>query len=214
MLLLGLQNDPAPSAVSPAAPAAGDPLSLLHWLTSHGSNVVWLVVLAVAGMSWVSKRLRDWQRKNPGAGSAMRSWVADAQAAARRTAALEAVARQAAIANAAAGPAAQRAAALAAVERAAAVYEAAPAYVPAEATKARQQAQHPHQPRRPSAPPPEQRRAPVLADETAPEQTPRHALLAAFGDPASARTAVVLAEILAPPVGLRRELGGLGVRSS
>jgi hypothetical protein len=212
MLLLGLQNDPAPSA-----PGAGDPLSLLHWLMAHGGDFPWVFLLVLGGIGWMSKRLRTWSKQNPGAGNAVRTWISDAQTAARRAAAIEAAARQAAAANAAAGPEAQQAAALAAARQAAATYQAAPAYVPAETTMARQQAQHPHQPHQPrrhAEPPPETRRTPVISDEPDwPVQTPRHALLAAFGDPASARTAIVLAEILAPPIGLRREPGGLPTRS-
>jgi len=63
-----------------------------------------------------------------------------------------------------------------------------------------QAAPKPPQPARPAQVP---RSALLVADAAAPAPPVRQTLVEAFGDPAHARTAVILAEVLAPPLAMR-----------
>jgi hypothetical protein len=163
-----------------------DPLEALTWAWDHSGHAWWLVVAVAAAAGWVNKRLREWSRRNalPVAPPAKAS-------AARRPAA------------AAAAPAATVSTYAAAPSYAAAGYVAQPAYAaPAAAPKSHAPSRKVHR----DAPAQPQRAVTPAArsvDVPSPAASGRWTLAGAFGDPAHARTAIVVAEVLGPPVGLR-----------
>ena len=172
--------------------AASDPADFLRWAIDHGGTVVWFVVILLAMFANLARRLG---RGRAADGTAPPRKAPDARSAAVRAQIVKLMA-----------PAEQPSFAVPA--SATNAYAAAPAYQAAPATAA-----HPQRSRHaPQAPQPQQQRragpvTPVTSErilsffET--EEVPRLAILDAFRDPAGARTAVVLAEILAPPVALR-----------
>ncbi|MEO7040425.1 MAG: hypothetical protein ABI186_10390 [Candidatus Elarobacter sp.] len=163
--------------------AASDPAGGLRWLLEHPQNVIWFVAIAAFALNGVLKRLRSPQ-------AAQSADVPD-----RRRALLDGL-RLAAAAAKSAQAAAQRgrfaASAAPGIRLGAPVAAAVPAastartVVPAAAGAA--------------ARPPAGRGAHPFGQPAAAGRSP---LLEAFRSPAGARTAVILAEILAPPVGLR-----------
>ena len=155
-----------------------DPLEAIKWAMNHSDAGWWIVGIIGAGIAWTTKRLREWNRRNV----------------------------------LLTGPAAKAAATAAPAAPAASTYTAAPSYTaagytaqPAYAAPAPGSRQ-PHKPRihRDTAQP-ERTVAPVARSVDVPGRTPTGAwtLAGAFGDPAHARTAIVIAEVLGPPVGLR-----------
>jgi hypothetical protein len=155
--------------------APSDPADALRWALNHGGDFWWVWGAIAAGIAWTSKRMRDWSRRN-----------ADPAALAARAKA--------------------RAALMAALSPAAAARPAAAAQ-PASAAPPQQAAPVARQPYRQAAP--AQRAAtPVARSVNVPAggaAAPAGAwtLTGAFGDPAHARTAIVLAEVLGPPLALR-----------
>jgi hypothetical protein len=157
-----------------------DPLEALSWAWDHSGHAWWLVVGVAAAIGWTNKRLREWNRRNAPV------TVPPVKAAAKP------------------GP----------VAAAASTYSAAPSYTAAGYTAQPAYAA-------PAAAPPPHAPSRKLHRESAPAQraaTPaarsvdvpapaapsgRWTLAGAFGDPAHARTAIVVAEVLGPPVGLR-----------
>jgi hypothetical protein len=163
-----------------------DPLEALNWAWDHSGHAWWLVVAVAAAVGWVNKRLRDWNRRNAPVTAPPRKAAAKAVPAAAPAAASASTAYAAAPSYAAAG------------------YVAQPAYAAPPA------APKPHAPSRKvhrEAAPAQQQRAVTPAarsvDVPAPAASGRWTLAGAFGDPAHARTAIVVAEVLGPPVGLR-----------
>ena len=146
----------------------------------HSGDAWWVVGLIIAGIAWTTKRLREWGSRNTPVNTA---------------------------------PAPRPAVAPAARPATASSYAAAPSYAAAGYT-----AQPPYAAPPPAAPPhaparklqretaPARRAAAPVArsvDVPAATATGRWTLAGAFGDPAHARTAIVIAEVLGPPVGLR-----------
>jgi hypothetical protein len=151
-----------------------DPVEALKWAFSHSGDAWWIIGAIAGGIAWTSKRLGDWNRRNA---LAVRAG-ANKAAAAAMPAAAPAPPYQA---SSYAAPAA---------------YTAPPAAAPSPAASA---------PRRFDRDPAPVRRAatPFARSVDVPVPTGSWTVGAAFGDPASARTAVIVAEILGPPVGLR-----------
>ena len=155
-----------------------DPLEALRWALNHTDAGWWLIGLVGAGIAWSSKRMREWRRRN-----------------ALLT-----------------GPATKAAAPAGAAATQASTYTAAPSYAAAGYTAQPAYAAPPPQPphgkvrtHRDSAPPPQRVVAPVARSVDVPVSAASGSwtLAGAFGDPTHARTAIVVAEVLGPPVGLR-----------
>ena len=161
-----------------------DPLEAMRWALNHSDAGWWAVGLIGAGIAWSTKRMREWNRRN----ALLTGPAAKAAAKAPATAAPAAAATAtytAAPSYAAAGYTAQPA------------YAAPPPGAQNQHAKARKQ--------REAAPAPQRAVAPVArsVDVPVPAATGSWTLSGAFGDPAHARTAIVIAEVLGPPVGLR-----------
>lgn len=163
-----------------------DPGEALRWATDHTRAATWLFAFVIGAIVWTMKRMGDWNRRNA---AAQAPGVPPLVAAVERAAAAKA------------GPAAQlyqAAAAYASQSSTPATYKAAPAYAPQAASASTH--------RRPA---PAQRAAtPAARSVDVPRAAPARAaerwtLVGAFGDPGHARTAIVIAEVLGPPVALR-----------
>jgi hypothetical protein len=159
-----------------------DPLDALKWAMNHSGDAWWVVGLIIAGIAWTMKRLRAWSARNTVVTSAPATPPAAASPA--RPAVMTISSYAAAPSYAAAG------------------YTAQPAYAaPPPATSSQAPArklQRETAPARRAATP-----AARSVDVPGPAATGRWTLAGAFGDPAHARTAIVIAEVLGPPVGLR-----------
>jgi hypothetical protein len=160
-----------------------DPLEALKWALNHTDAGWWAIGLIGAGIAWSTKRMREWSRRNalvtgPAATTA-------APVAAATPAAMTAATYTAAPSYAAAGYTAQPA------------YAAPPPAPLSQHGKARKH--------REAAAVPQRVVAPVARSIDVPVQTATGSwtLAGAFGDAAHARTAIVIAEVLGPPVGLR-----------
>ena len=179
-----------------------DPLEALKWAFNHSNEAWWVFGLIAGGIAWTSKRMRDWNRRNaiPIGRTQLNStpWT---------TAAPPAQAVTAAPPPQAAPPAAPAASYSAAAAYAAAAYAAQPAYAaPAAAPSPSAPARklHREMPAQRAGAPAQRAVTPVgrSVDVPAPA-TGAWTLTGAFGDPAHARTAIVIAEVLGPPPGLR-----------
>jgi hypothetical protein len=159
-----------------------DPLEALNWAWSHSDRAWWVIGLIAAGIAWSSKRMREWNRRNAPAtvpGPMM------AAATAAKPAAASASVYAAAPSYAAAG------------------YTAQPAYAaPTAAPKPPAPSRKLH---RDGGPAQQRAATPAARSMDVPPlvASGRWTLSGAFGDPAHARTAIVVAEVLGPPVGLR-----------
>ena len=163
-----------------------DPLEALRWALNHSDAGWWAIGLIGAGIAWSTKRMREWSRRNTlVTGPAAKAAVPAARAAPAAPAAAAAATYTAAPSYAAAGYTAQPA------------YAAPPPASQSQHAKARKQ--------REAAPAAQRTVAPVARsiDVPVPVATGSWTLAGAFGDPAHARTAIVIAEVLGPPVGLR-----------
>jgi hypothetical protein len=185
-----------------------DPLDALKWALDHVGDGGWVLGAIAVGIAWTSKRVRDWGRRNamplgapqarPKAAKAMPmptvvQWSTDA--ATPPPPAPAAAVRPA-------GPASYTAAAAyTAAAYTAAAYAAQPAYAapPAAAAAHGGHSRKPHR----EAAPAQRAAAPVSQPVAAHVPSGGWSLSGAFGDPAHARTAIVIAEVLGPPVGLR-----------
>ena len=155
---------------------SNDPLEALNWAWNHSGHAWWAIGAIGAGIAWTTKRMREWNRQN--------SVLTGA-----KPAATPAKAQPASGSTYAAAP-----------SYAAAGYTAQPAYAaPAAAAPSHAPARKLH---REGA---QRTVAPVARsmDVPGPAATGRWTLAGAFGDPSHARTAIVVAEVLGPPVGLR-----------
>ena len=156
--------------------AASDPADVLRWAIDHGQSLVWVLLVALAFFGNIVKKVAGAARR---AGDTTGRSAPDPRAPGVRSPIVKLIqsARDAARA---------------------------PAPVPAHAQRSRghgahaQQQQSQQPPRAPSPAPSERILSFVEADAR-----PLPALLESFGDPAGARRAVVLAEILGPPIALR-----------
>jgi hypothetical protein len=187
--------------------APNDPLEALKWAWEHSDRAWWLIVAIGAGIAWTRKRMRDWNRRNaPTAGTtkaAAARWTPGAPSPASLPAS---AAAQPAAAPAQPGTAAAYTAATA---YAASAYSAQAAYAPPPPAAAASHVGSGRKLHRDT--PPAQRAAapaqravtPVARSVDVPVATGAWTLAGAFGDPAHARTAIVIAEVLGPPVGLR-----------
>ncbi|HEY0381934.1 MAG TPA: hypothetical protein VGC72_07020 [Candidatus Elarobacter sp.] len=199
--------------------APSDPLDALKWALDHSDGAWWIVGAIFAAIAWTSKRLRDWGRHNaqPLGQSAPK---AKAQAQARPSATVQwafgaSAPPPAAPPPPAAAPAASYAAApsYTAAAYTAAAYAAQPAYAAPAAAQpggaphgghSRKQHREAAPAQRPAAErAPAQRAAGPVVQPAAVKPAGGWSLSGAFGDPAHARTAIVIAEVLGPPVGLR-----------
>ena len=171
-----------------------DPLEALRWALDHSNGEWWIIVAVGAGIAWTNKRIREWSRNSSSApGGTLAAKLAAAKAALAQAAAAQPTA-------------AASSAYAAAPSYAAAGYTAQPAYAappPAAAAPAPSSARKLYR----EAAAPQQRAAGPVARSvdvpSAPAATGRWTLAGAFGDPAHARTAIVIAEVLGPPPGLR-----------
>jgi hypothetical protein len=164
--------------------APSDPGDALKWALNHSGDFWWVWGAIAAGIAWTSKRMRDWNRRNP-ADPAVLAARAKARAALMSALAPAVAARQgAAPASAAPAP---------------------PAPVSQAAPPARKMQRQPAPAQRAVTPIARSMDVPTTARATAGSWS----LLGAFGDPAHARTAIVVAEVLGPPVGLRQQPGRL-----
>ena len=155
-----------------------DPLEALHWAWNHSGYAWWVIGAIAAGVGWTSKRLGEWNRRN-------------SLATARPPEAASKPKPAAAASTYAAAP-----------SYAAAGYIAQPAYAaPVAAAPAHAPSRKLHRETAPG----QRAVAPVARSVDVPTATAsgRWTLAGAFGDPAHARTAIVVAEVLGPPVGLR-----------
>jgi hypothetical protein len=174
-----------------------EPGDALKWALDHSNEAWWVVGLIAGGIAWTSKRLRDWNRRNaiPIGRTELRSspWSTGAPPAQAASAPAPAQA---------ATPAAPASTYTAAASYAAAAYAAQPAYaapVAAPSASAPARKLHREMPaQRAVTPVGRSVNVPVAAVATG-----AWTLAGAFGDPAHARTAVVIAEVLGPPPGLR-----------
>ncbi|HWT07067.1 MAG TPA: hypothetical protein VN224_14985 [Xanthomonadales bacterium] len=174
---------------------SSDPLDALKWAMNHSDAGWWVVGLVAAGIAWTTKRLREWSRRNAlatgpkmAATPSMMQWTPGTPSASAPSPARPAP------------PAASSYAA--APSYAAAGYIAQPAYAaPAKTAPPPAPSRKLH---RESAPA-QRGVTPVARSVEVPRATPtgRWTLAGAFGDPAHARTAIVVAEVLGPPLGLR-----------
>ncbi len=164
-----------------------DPVEALKWASNHFGDAWWIIGAIAAGIAWTSKRLGDWNRRNA---LAVRAFANKPAAAVPPSGPAPASSRAASTPYAAA-PSYQ-----------ASGYAAPPAYAAPAAAAPSPAASATRRLHRDAAP--AQRAAGPFArsvDVPAPGGT--WTLSNAFGDPAHARTAIIVAEILGPPVGLR-----------
>jgi hypothetical protein len=160
-----------------------DPADAVKWAFNHVDSVWWIWGAIAVGIAWTNKRLRDWNRRN-----------ADPTVLAARAKARAALIAALSPAVAAAGG------------RVAAPPSPAPA-APAAPTAAGAGRKHRHPAQAPTPPPPQRSVTPVARSVDVPAAaaaaTGTWTLAGAFGDPAHARTAIVIAEALGPPLALR-----------
>ena len=159
--------------------APSDPGDALKWAFNHLGEFWWVWGAIAAGIAWTSKRMSDWNRRNAADPAALAE-RAKARAALLAALAPAVAARQGAVPPAPAAPA------------------------PQAAPPARK-LQQPAPPQRAVTPVARSMDVPTTARAT----TGSWSLLDAFGDPAHARTAIIVAEVLGPPVGLRQQPGRL-----
>jgi hypothetical protein len=170
-----------------------DPLEALKWAWNHSEHAWWVIGAVGAGIAWTMKRLRDWNRRN--------ALVTGPKAAAGPSATRWTPGTPSAPAPSPAQPAPASSYA-AAPSYAAAGYTAQPAYAaPAPAAAPRQPPRKLHR----EGAPAQRAVTPAARSIDVPAETAsgRWTLAGAFGDPAHARTGIVVAEVLGPPVGLR-----------
>jgi hypothetical protein len=169
-----------------------DPGDALKWALDH-TNVTWWVIAAIAaGVAWTNKRLRDWNRRNAlnvgpaKVNAAPAGWTPGTPSAPPPPRPQQPSA-----------PSAYTAA----TAYAAPAYAAQAAYAPPPGGGATPggPARRLHR----DAPPAQRAATPVARSVDVPVATGAWTLAGAFGDPAHARTAIVIAEVLGPPVGLR-----------
>jgi hypothetical protein len=152
-----------------------DPLEALNWAWNHSGHAWWVIAAIAAGVGWTSKRLRDWNRRNT---------LVTAPSSAAAATPIRAAA-------------------------AASTYAAAPSYTAAGYTAQPAYAAPPqHAPSRKlhrEGAPAQRAPAPVARSVDVPPAAAsgRWTLTGAFGDPAHARTAIIVAEVLGPPVARR-----------
>jgi len=166
-----------------------DPLEALNWAWHHWDSTWWIFGAIGVAIAWTRKRLSDWSRRNS---------LATGGAPAVKPLA----------AQPAAPPAPASAAYTAAPSYAAAGYTAQPAYAAPPSA-----APHPASSRklyREASAPPQRTVAPVARSVNVPatgtgtgSHSGRWTLAGAFGDPAHARNAIIVAEVIGPPVALR-----------
>jgi hypothetical protein len=170
-----------------------DPLEALNWAWNHWDRTWWLIGALGVGIAWTRKRIAEWSRNNS---------LTMAGTPAAKAAAGQAAAGQLAAAQPAAGASALYAAApsyAAAGYTAQPAYAAPPAAAPAHApSSSRKLYREAAAPQRTVAPAARSVDVPAAAAASG-----RWTLEGAFGDPAHARTAIVVAEVLGPPLGLR-----------
>jgi hypothetical protein len=164
-----------------------DPLDALNWAWHHTDSVWWIIGALGIGIAWTRKRLADWNRRNSAATVAV---PVPNPAGAQPPAAPQPPPAYAAYASA--------------PSYAAAGYTAQPAYAAPPPVPA----QHAPPSRKlyREAAPVQRAVAPVARSVEVPAGqalSGRWTLAGAFGDPAHARTAIVVAEVLGPPLGLR-----------
>ena len=172
---------------------SSDPLDALKWAMNHSGDAWWVIGAIAAGVAWTTKRLRDWNRRN--------ALVTGPKTAARTSAMRWTPGTPSAPAPSPAQPAPASSYA-AAPSYAAAGYTAQPAYAaPAPAAAPRQPPRKLHR----EGAPAQRAVTPVARSMDVPAETAsgHWTLAGAFGDPAHARTAIVVAEVLGRPVGLR-----------
>ena len=177
-----------------------DPLDALKWALDHSNEAWWVFGAIAAGIAWTSKRLRDWNRRNalstgpPKAGAAR--WTPGTPSPSAPPA------QAAAAPQPAAASAYTAATAYAGTTYAAqAAYAPPPAGAPSHGGPARKL--HRDAPPAQRAAPAQRGVTPVARSVDVPVPTGAWTLAGAFGDPAHARTAIVIAEVLGRPVGLR-----------
>ena len=169
-----------------------DPLDALNWAWNHSGGAWWIIGGIAAAAAWINKRMREWSRRNALAVGPSKLKPAGMQWGPGTPAPQPAPAARPAGASAYA----------AAPSYVASGYAAQPAYAAPPPAVA------PHTPARKlyrEGAPAQRTVAPVARSVDVPGSTAtgRWTLAGAFGDPAHARTAIVVAEVLGPPVGLR-----------
>jgi hypothetical protein len=172
-----------------------DPLEALNWAWNHWDRAWWIIGLIGAGIAWTTKRMREWSRRN-----ALLVGPSKPKPAAMQWGPGTPAAPPAAPARPASSSSPTYAAA---PSYAAAGYTAQPAYAaPAAAPPAHAPARKLHR----EGASAQRTVAPVARSVDVPQAaapTGTWTLAGAFGDPAHARTAIVVAEVLGPPPGLR-----------
>ncbi|HEY6233599.1 MAG TPA: hypothetical protein VIW69_00675 [Candidatus Elarobacter sp.] len=180
-----------------------DPAEALKWAFNHSGDAWWVFGLIAGGIAWTSKRMRDWNRRNaiPIGRTQLNSTPWSAAALPAQAAPAAAPAQTAS--SAAPGSSYSAAAAYAAAAYAAQPAYAAPAAAPSPSAPARKL--HREMPAQRAGAPAQRAVTPVGRSVDVPAGTTTGAwtLTGAFADPAHARTAIVIAEVLGPPVGLR-----------
>jgi hypothetical protein len=191
--------------------APNDPLEALKWAWEHSDRAWWLIVAIGAGIAWTRKRMRDWSRRNAltagpsKAGAAGWTPGAPSPAAAQLQPAPVSAAPKPAAAGTQPAPASAYTAASA---YSASAYTAQAAYAPPPPAAAShagsgRKLYRDTPPAQRAAAPAQRGVTPVARSVDVPVATGAWTLAGAFGDPAHARTAIVIAEVLGPPVGLR-----------
>jgi hypothetical protein len=167
-----------------------DPLEALNWAWHHWDGAWWIIAALGIGIAWTRKRLADWSRRNslslgrPPAGTPVAA---------------------APVAPPAPAPVQASAAYAAAPSYAAAGYTAQPAYAAPPPAVAAPHASSSRKLYREGAAP-QRTVTPVARSVDVPAAAAgggRWTLAGAFGDPAHARNAIIVAEIIGPPVALR-----------
>jgi hypothetical protein len=168
-----------------------DPLEALNWAWNHSERTWWVIGAVGVWLAWINKRLKTWKRRNALAmGPSNVPKPAAAPPPSPSSSATQSYA--AAPSYSASAYAAQPA------------YAAPPAAAPHPAASASRKLHRDAPPAH--RPAPAQRTAAPAArsvDVPAAATGAGSILGGAFGDPAHARTAMVLAEVLGPPVALR-----------
>jgi hypothetical protein len=162
-----------------------DPLEALNWAWNHSEHAWWVMGAVGVWLAWINKRLKTWKRRN---GLPMGPSNAAKPAAAPPPSPASSSAAQ----SYAAAP-----------SYSASAYAAQPAYAAPPAAKPNPAASASRKLHRDAAPA-QRTAAPAARSVDVPAGAAGGPILGgAFGDPAHARTAMVLAEVLGPPVALR-----------
>ncbi len=182
-----------------------DPVEALKWVFNHSNEFWWVWGAIAAGIAWTSKRMRDWSRRNAADPAVI---AARAQARSLLVAALARSGTAAAARPSApqpSGPAYTAAPTYAASAYAAQpAYAAPPAAAPSHAGSAGRKLHRESAPaQRGVTPVARSVDVPVPGAPSGRARSGAWTLADAFGDAAHARTAIVIAEVLGPPVGLR-----------